>query len=102
MKNRIFGEITATQYDWFIPYFDNKHSMPYGILLVCGIVDGEVKKAYCRTLGDKYNDNCPQYIIFEKQRFIVHNIGTLYQPKFKLELWEKTKINNKWVYINNK
>lgn len=49
--------------------------------------------------GDKYNDTTPPYVIFEGQRFIVHNKGTMYSPKIELELWKKEKVNNRWMYI---
>ena len=100
MKTKYFENIIAKVFDWIIPYYGNNHSIPYGTLLVSGIVDGKLKKAYCKTHGDKYGDTTPQYIIFEGQRFIVHNKGTMYYPKIELELWKKEKVNNKWMYIS--
>ena len=100
MKMKSFENIIAMVFDWIIPYYGNDHSIPYGTLLVSGIVNGESKKAYCKTFGDKYGDTTPQYIIFEGQRFIVHNKGTMYSPKIELELWKKEKVNNRRMYIN--
>ena len=99
MKTKSFENVTGLVYDWIIPCDGNNHSIPYGTLLVSGIVNGETKKAYCKTYGDKYGDATPQYIIFEGQRFIVHNKGTMYSPKIELELWEKEKVNIRWMYI---
>lgn len=100
MKTKSFENIIAKVFDWIIPYYGNNHSIPYGTLLVSGIVDGKFKKAYCKTHGDKYGDTTPQYVIFEGQRFIVHNKGTMYYPKIELELWKKEKVNNKWMYVS--
>ena len=76
MKTKSFENITGLVYDWIIPFCGNNHSIPYGTLLVSGIVNGETT---------------PQYVIFEGQRFIVHNKGTMYSPKIELELWKKEK-----------
>ena len=62
---------------WTIPYFGNKHIMPYGTLLV---TDGKTEKA-CKTKGDLYTDSEGyQYITFQRKRYEVINRGRLHGP----------------------
>lgn len=99
MKTKTFENVTAKVFDWIIPYFGNNHYCPYGTLLVKGVVNGEVRKSYCKTKGDMIGDKLPQYIIFEGQRFKVYNDGSMYSPKIRIEIWNKTKVDKKWMYL---
>ena len=56
--------------EWTIPYFGNRHTMPYGKLLV---TDGESEKVVS-TKGDtldSYNRYGCQYIIFNRKPYAV-------------------------------
>lgn len=86
-------------HDWMIPLYANQHIIPYGTLLVRGIVDGVEIPQYCKTRGDKATDHTPQYIVYQGQRFKVHNKGTMYSPKIELERWDKEKIGSRWMYV---
>jgi hypothetical protein len=69
--------------DWIIPHFGNTHIMPYGTLRV---TNGEVTKI-CKTKGDRNTDIVGyQYITFQRKRYKVMNVGSLYSPKIKLEI----------------
>lgn len=64
--------------DYVVPMYGNIHCMPYFTLEV---TDGE-KTQICKSKGDKWNDcNAEgQYITFNRKRYKVLNIGTLYSP----------------------
>ena len=69
---------------WCIPYFGNKHSIPYGVLRV---TEGE-RTQVCPTKGDKigaYNPVIGQYITFNRKRYKVVNNGGIYTPKIELK-----------------
>ena len=92
--------INAHVWAWTIPYFGNKHYCPYGKIHVTAKVDGVLKEYICNTRGDKYSDHIPyQYVVIEKQRFIVTNIGRLHAPIIKLRKWHKTFIGNRLMYV---
>lgn len=74
--------LTAKIISWTIPYFGNKHFLPYGVIQVS---DGVTTKN-CKTQGDKWGDTAGyQYITFNRKRYMVTNIGRLHSPKIKLE-----------------
>lgn len=60
--------------DYTIPYYGNKRIMPYGKLLVD---DGEVSKVV--PIED---DGIYQYFTFNRKRFYVANVGSLYSPAY--------------------
>lgn len=70
--------------DWTIPYYGNRHIIPYGKLLVS---DGETEKI-CKTKGDTEFEHGLQYITFKRKRYLVVNCGSMYSPKLKLENYE--------------
>ena len=61
---------------WTIPMFGNKHSEPYGKLLVG---DGETE----RVVKTK-EDSCGSYITFNRKRYRISNKGSLYSPKLEV------------------
>lgn len=66
---------------WTIPYFGNRHIIPYGTLLV---TDGKTVKA-CKTRGDlEYDNSDYQYITFQRKRYRVVNKGHLHSPALTL------------------
>ena len=67
---------------WVIPYYGNKHFIPYGTLLVTDCEHTQV----CRTKGDKYSEisSVGQYVTFRRKRFKVTNNGSLYAPQIEL------------------
>lgn len=69
--------------EWVIPYFGNKHFMPYGTLLV---TEGEHTQV-CRTKGDRYDtvSSIGQYVTFRRKRYKVINNGGLYSPQIVLK-----------------
>lgn len=85
-------------YEWIIPMYGNNHISPYGTLQVWGKVNGKVTMQNCKILGGVIG-NYKQYVIFNKQRYKIINKGTLYSPKIELEIWEKEKIGNRWMYV---
>ena len=85
LKTKSFENVTGLVFDWIIPFYGDNHSIPYDTLLVSGIVNGETKKAYCKTYGDKYSDTTPQYVIFEGKHFIVQKKKKIYSTKIELE-----------------
>lgn len=93
--------VKITTFDWNIPMYGNVHSIPYGWLEVVGTLnDGTKVNKVFKTYGDKWQEHSPhQYIIINKQRYIVRNVGNLYYPKFEIEKWNKEKINGKWMYL---
>jgi len=67
--------------DWTIPYFGNRHIIPYGKLLV---TDGTEEKV-CKTKGDlEYDNSDYQYITFQRKRYRVVNKGHLHSPALTL------------------
>jgi hypothetical protein len=68
---------------WTYPLFGNKHTIPYGVLLV---TDGVTEKA-CRTKGDREDDGWdgPQYITFKRKRYEVVREGRPFAEKFSLK-----------------
>ena len=80
--------------EWTIPYFGNRHTMPYGKLEV---TDGETTKVVS-TKGDTL-DTYPryycQYITFKRKAYKVVIWREGHLNKMRLEPIEKqTKINN--------
>ena len=65
--------------EYTIPMFGNKHSNPYGKLLV---TDGKTEKI-CKILEDLSGN---LYVTFHRKRYIVKNYGTLYSPHFEVLL----------------
>ena len=63
--------------NYTIPYYGNKRSMPYGDLVVS---DGKNRKT-CKILDDGEK----QYITFNRKRYYVRNVGSLYSPQFVIE-----------------
>ena len=49
MKTKNFENVTALVFDWCIPHYGNNYSIPYGTLLVSGIVNGESKKSLLKV-----------------------------------------------------
>lgn len=93
--------VTIKTWNWKIPMYGNKHYCPYGGLIVKGTLnDGTEVNGCFMTKGDKYTDHSPQYIIINKQRYIVKNKGTIYHPELEIKKWEKTKIGRRWMYVN--
>lgn len=93
--------LSVRTYDWTIPMYGNIHSVPYGSLLINGIVDGKKLTDICKTYGDRDIDFCiPQYVVFGGVRFKVINKGSTYYPKIELERWYKEKVNNRWMYLS--
>ena len=80
MANKNIVRIKAIL-NWTIPYFGNKHIMPYGTLLV---TDGTEEKV-CKTKGDlEYDNSDYQYITFQRKRYRVVNKGRLHCPALTL------------------
>lgn len=93
--------VTIKTLGWTIPMFGNKHRCPYGGLIVKGTLnDGIEVNGVFWTKGDKYGDHTPQYIIINKHRYIVTNIGSIYHPKIEIKKWAKVKIGKRWMYVN--
>ena len=67
--------------DWTIPMCGNRHSIPYGVLLV---TDGKTEQR-CKTKNDLWTDHGRQYIVFKRRRYYVINNGSLYYPALALE-----------------
>lgn len=59
-----------------IPTFGNSRVMPYGKLLVS---DGTKEKA-CSIMDKGFR----QYVVFDRKKYYVNNIGTLYHPNFEI------------------
>ena len=51
MKTKSFENIIAKAFDWIIPFYGDNHSIPYGTLLVSGIVNGETKKPIAKRMA---------------------------------------------------
>lgn len=96
-------KVLVTPYDWYIPTYGNKHSMPYGWVKVNGVLeDGTRINGVFKTHGDLNTDHFTyQYIIINKQRYILRNTGSLYNPKFEIEKWNKEKIGKRWMYVKH-
>lgn len=62
--------------EYIIPTCGNKQIFPYGKLIVS---DGENQKV-CSIQSDS---NGTQYILFNRKRFRIRNIGTLYAPVYE-------------------
>lgn len=61
--------------EYIVPFFGNRHSLPYGKLLIsCG---GHEKP--CKIM----EDGAGQYIVFDRERHYVRNTGGLYSPVFE-------------------
>lgn len=92
--------ITVTAHTWIIPLFGNNHCKPYGYVKVEGILnDGtEVKGKFLQIKGGTWNESV-QYIIINRQRYILHNEGSVNAPKLSIEKWAKAKINGHWYYV---
>ena len=86
--------------EWTIPQYGNKHYTAYGTIGVKGLVNGIEVIQRCKTKGDTYGSHTPQYIVFQGQRYIVRQCGTLYNPKIELIKWDKELINGHWVYTD--
>lgn len=101
MKKSI--EITDYRlYKWIVPMFGNKHYKAYGSIMVEGKVNGEKVSQLCKTKGDMTFDTTPfQYIIFQGQRYIFRNLGTLHSPIPNLVEWKKETINGHKCYTEN-
>lgn len=67
---------------WTIPTYGNKHSSPYGSLLVS---DGILTKTV-----QTQEDLNGTYINFNRKRYQVENKGSLYSPKLTLKSEEQT------------
>ena len=67
--------------DWTIPMCGNRHSIPYGVLLV---TDGKTEQR-CKTKNDLWTDYGKQYIVFKHRRYNVVNKGSVYYPVLELE-----------------
>jgi hypothetical protein len=67
--------------DWTIPMCGNRHSIPYGVLLV---TDGKTEQR-CKTKNDLWTDHGRQYIVFMCRRYYVINNGSLYYPALALQ-----------------
>ena len=71
MNNNINTQVRVKRVmEWTIPYFGNRHTMPYGKLLV---TDGETEKIVS-TKGDtldSYERYGCQYIIFNRKPYAV-------------------------------
>lgn len=93
--------VIVKPFDWIIPMCGNKHSIPYGWVEVIGTLnDGTKVNKVFKTHGDKWEEHSPyQYIIINKQRYIVRNKGSLYFPKLEIEKWNKEKFSKRWVYV---
>ncbi len=70
--------------EWILPYFGNRHIIPYGKLLVSDGVD----KKICKTKGDTEFERGPQYITFKRKRYRVVNEGTRHNPNLILKDYE--------------
>lgn len=70
--------------NWTIPYYGNRHIIPYGKLLISDGVDEKL----CKTKGDTEFDIGPQYITFKRKRYEVVNKGTMYNPNLILKDYE--------------
>ena len=92
--------LSVRTFDWTIPMYGNNHSIPYGSLLISGIINGKKLTDICKTHGDKVGDSTPQYVVFGGVRFKVRNKGSMYYPKIELERWYKEKVNNRWMYLS--
>jgi hypothetical protein len=92
---RITDKIYVHQ--WVVPYIGNKHTLPYGTLRI--VVDDDKLGEYAIFSKIHTSESYKQYVIIDKKRYIVTNVGRLYNPKIQLELWEKTKVNNRWKYV---
>lgn len=68
--------------DYNIPMCGNKHYIPY---FKCEVTDGTTTKIV-KTHGDLVTDTpyTPQHIIFNRKRYKVVNVGTMYSPKIEL------------------
>lgn len=60
--------------NYIVPFYGNKRILPYGDLVIS---DGESRK----TVKIK-DDGEKQYITFNRKKYYVRNIGSLYSPKF--------------------
>ena len=100
MSKQEINIIRAATWDWSIPMYGNIHAVPYGTLkVVYKDENGEIKTVYPKTRNDKYTDIGCQYVIVNKQRYRVQNVGTLYAPQIKLHKINKVKGNDgKWRY----
>lgn len=56
--------------EWTIPYFGNRHTMPYGKLLVTDGVDEKVVSTKGDTLNSYERFHC-QYITFNRKHYAV-------------------------------
>lgn len=94
-------KLLVVVHDWYIPTCGNVHSRPYGWVKVNGLLeDGTRVNGVFKTYGDKWNEHSPyQYIIINRQRYILKNTGSLWNPKFEIKKWNKEKINGKWMYV---
>lgn len=97
-KEIVITEIRVV--DWIIPQYGNKHYTAYGTIAVRGIVNGIETIQRCKTKGDTYGSHTPQYIVFQGERYIVRQEGTLYNPKISLIKWYKELINGHWIYTD--
>ena len=61
---------------YVIPLFGNNHSQPYGSLII-----SDSGKRTTRRI--KEDDDGTQYIVFQRKKFGVQNMGSLYNPKFE-------------------
>lgn len=86
--------------NWTIPMYGNNHSIPYGTLRVRGEIDGKQVDVIVRTKGDLCGDCTPQYVVINRKRYKVRNLGTMYFPQLSLERWDKEKIGGRWMYTD--
>ena len=105
------NNVKITTLKWTIPMFGNNHYCPYGQVHIKGTLnDGTEVNATFQTKGDRYDSPQPkkQYIIINKQRYLLRNLGTMYYPKLHLEKWEKEcfeiptkngKKRKRWIYV---
>lgn len=93
------NNISVKVVSWTIPLFGNSHSCPYGMIEVQGTLSNgkEVKRQILQTKGGTWHEYT-QYVIINRQRYILRNEGTMHNPKLYLEKWPKVKINGRWYY----
>ena len=94
------NNVSVTAHTWIMPMFGNNHSKPYGYVKVNGTLSNgtEIENKFFEIKGGTW-DNTIQYIIINRQRYILYNNGTINTPELFIEKWNKTKINGHWVYI---
>lgn len=70
--------LRVTKQDITYPLYGNKHSMPYGNLLIENL-SGERK--WCRIKEDSFR----QFITFNRKRYYVHDIGRYMSANFEID-----------------